>query len=130
LLGISKHNFYRTSSKIHKTKVQRVFKNFINKGDIYLGQYEGNYCITCEDYVTLSNLAEKKDICPFCNTKLNPIKEKAYFLNVSKYFAWLRSYYHEDEGLIIPGSIKKEMKESFMKDEKVRDLCISRKDIT
>jgi len=51
-LGISEHIFYRTSSLTHKEKVQKIFLELLNKGDIYLGEYQGKYCIACEDYVS------------------------------------------------------------------------------
>src|SRR5688500_3800226 len=40
-LGISEHIFYRTSSLAHKEKVQKIFTELLNKGDIYLGEYQG-----------------------------------------------------------------------------------------
>src|SRR5579862_4703999 len=50
-LGISEHTFYRTSSLSHQEKVQKIFTELLNKGDIYLGEYQGKYCVSCEDYV-------------------------------------------------------------------------------
>src|SRR5947209_6172017 len=38
-LGISEHVFYRTSSVLHKEKVQKIFTELLNKGDIYLSEY-------------------------------------------------------------------------------------------
>ena len=54
-LGVEYDLFYRTSSASHKEKVQRIFQQLLEKGDIYRGKYQGNYCITCEDYVKEQN---------------------------------------------------------------------------
>src|SRR3954471_9392667 len=48
-LNISEHAFYRTSSSEHKEKVQKTFVKLLKKGDIYLGEYQGKYCVSCED---------------------------------------------------------------------------------
>src|SRR4051794_13550554 len=55
-LGIEYDFFYRTSSLIHKEKVQKIFLELANKGDIYLSEYHGKYCVTCEDYVSSSKM--------------------------------------------------------------------------
>ncbi|CAI2194965.1 3107_t:CDS:1, partial [Funneliformis geosporum] len=80
-LGISEHTFYRTSSSVHKEKVQKTFTELLNKGDIYLDEYQGNYCVPCEDYVSDSKIAEN-NLCPApnCQSELRKINEPAYFL--------------------------------------------------
>src|SRR3954451_23914296 len=55
-LGISEHIFYRTSSIIHKEKVQKIFTELLKKNDIYLGEYQGKYCVACEEYVSDSKV--------------------------------------------------------------------------
>src|SRR6185437_54101 len=87
-LGISEHIFYRTSSTTHKEKVQKIFTYLLKKGDIYFGEYQGKYCVACEDYVSDSKVIND-NLCPTpnCQAELRKISEPAYFLKVSKYYA-------------------------------------------
>jgi len=125
-LGISNHIFYRTSFLIHKEKTQKVFTKLLEKGDIYLGNYKGNYCITCEDYIKESKI--NNNYCPFCHSELRLIEERAYFLRVSKYYPNLMNYYEKNPDFILPLNIKKELSENFLKND-IRDLCITRRDV-
>jgi len=126
ILGISNHIFYRTSSLIHKEKTQKIFTKLIKKGDIYLGNYKGNYCITCEDYIKESKVNDNS--CPFCRSELRIIEESAYFLRVSKYYPQLIDYYEKNPYFLLPFNIRKELSENFLKND-IRDLCITRRDI-
>ena len=44
-LEISNDDFIRTSQDRHKNTVQQIFDDMIKKDDIYLGEYEGWYCV-------------------------------------------------------------------------------------
>ncbi|CAG8464725.1 7884_t:CDS:2 [Cetraspora pellucida] len=124
-LGISEHIFYRTSASTHKKKVQKIFTELLNEGDIYLGEYQGRYCIACEDYVSDSKVINN-NLCPTpnCQSELRKIKEPAYFLRVSNYYQQLIEYYQKNPDFLLPPNIKKELFENFLKNEG-RDLCIT-----
>jgi methionyl-tRNA synthetase len=94
---------------------------------IYLDEYEGKYCVSCEDYISDLKVLDKNN-CPFCNSELELIKEQAYFLKLSDYRDFLLQYYKSNPNFIYPEEVKNEMLESFLKKE-VKDLCISRKGI-
>jgi len=128
-LGIFEHSFYRTSSLSHKEKVQKIFIELLNKGDIYLSEYEGKYCVACEDYVSSSKVSDN-NLCPTpnCQSELRKINEPAYFLRVSKYYQELIKYYSQSPDFLLPPNIKKELFENFLKND-IRDLCITRSDI-
>src|SRR5437764_864808 len=100
----------------------------LEKGDIYLGKYKGNYCITCEDYISEGKTNDNTH-CPFCHSQLKVIEEAAYFLRVSNYYAKLINYYEKNPHFLLPLNIKKELLENFLKND-IRDLCITRRDIT
>jgi methionyl-tRNA synthetase len=101
----------------------------LNKGDIYLGEYQGKYCIVCEDYVSESKISGS-DVCPApsCQSELRKINEPAYFLRVSKYYPKLVKHYSQNPDFLLPPYVKKELFENFLKDD-IRDLCITRNDI-
>jgi len=121
-LGVEYDFFYRTSSASHKEKVQRIFQQLLEKGDIYRGKYQGNYCIICEDYV-------KEQNCPNCHLDTKILEESAYFLNVSKYQQQLLEHYKKNPDFLVPATTKKELFANFL-GEKIQDLCITRSDIT
>ena len=129
-LGISEHIFYRTTSAIHKEKVQKIFTELLKKGDVYLGEYQGKYCVSCEDYVGDSKISDN-NLCPTpnCQSELRKVNESAYFLRVSKYYSALTKHYSQNPDFLLPFNIKKELFENFLKND-VRDLCITRSDIT
>ncbi|RHZ35233.1 class I tRNA ligase family protein [endosymbiont GvMRE of Glomus versiforme] len=128
-LGISEHIFYRTSSKTHKEKVQIIFTELLNRDYIYLGEYQGKYCVACEDYVSNDKVIDN-NFCPTpnCQTELRKVSEPAYFLRVSKYHPELVKYYSQNPDFLLPPNIKKELFKNFLKND-IRDLCITRSDI-
>jgi methionyl-tRNA synthetase len=124
-LNISSHNFYRTSTPQHHEKVQKIFAKLLERGDICLGKYQGNYCVTCEDYVSLSQ--SKNNFCAACQTSLKTIAEKAYFLRISQYQKQLLDYWKETD-FLSPPTIKNELFNNFLR-EPLLDLCITRSDV-
>lgn len=49
-IDISYTDFVRTTSDNHKAFVQNVLQKSYENGDIYLGEYEGLYCVGCEGF--------------------------------------------------------------------------------
>ncbi len=119
-LNISYDRFIRTTEKIHKKKAQEIFQKVYDKGDIYKGNYEGLYCLGCEAFLTERDLVDGK--CPEHNKEPKQISEEAYFFKLSKYEKPLIKFI---ENYIVPNSKKKEIL-SRLKDEGLRDLCVSR----
>ncbi|MFB1008793.1 MAG: class I tRNA ligase family protein, partial [Sulfurospirillum sp.] len=60
---ISYDKFIRTTDAEHKTGVQKAFQVMFDKGDIYKGEYEGHYCVSCETFFTDTQLVDE-DKCP------------------------------------------------------------------
>ena len=119
-LNISYDKFIRTTAKEHAKVVKEILKKIIDKGDIYKGEYEGDYCTGCEAYLTEKDLVDGK--CPEHNKKPEHTKEEAYFFRLSKYKNKLIKFV---EGYIVPESRKKEILSRLKGD--LRDICISRK---
>ena len=82
-LGINYDKFIRTTDSNHVEQVQNIFEKLIDNGDVYLGEYEGKYCTSCESYFTDLQLNAGK--CPDCNGEVKIIKEESYFFKCSKY---------------------------------------------
>ena len=81
---ISYDHFIRTTDDYHKLTAQNAFLKMYQKGDIYKGEYEGYYCVSCESFFTQTQLLEDER-CPDCGRPTNLVKEESYFFKLSKY---------------------------------------------
>lgn len=126
-LNISNDDFIRTTEERHKKVVQALFQRAYDKGDIYLGKYEGWYCIPDETFWPENKLTEEH-VCPDCGRPLQRVSEEAYFFKMSKYAdRWLK-FIEENPGFIQPESRRNEMIQ-FVKSG-LDDLCVSRTSFT
>ncbi len=126
-LNISNDDFIRTTEERHKKVVQALFQRAYDKGDIYLGKYEGWYCIPDETFWPENKLTEEH-VCPDCGRPLQRVSEEAYFFKMSKYAdRWLK-FIEENPEFIQPESRRNEMIQ-FVKSG-LDDLCVSRTSFT
>lgn len=93
--------FVRTTNDAHDMGVKKAFEEMYKNGDIYKGNYEGNYCISCETFFTKRQLVDDK-FCPDCGKETNPLKEESYFFRLSKYEKKLLDWYKENPNIIMP----------------------------
>ena len=123
LMNTSYDRFIRTTDEDHEKQIQKIFRKLYDQGDIYKGEYEGLYCTPCESFFTESQLVDGK--CPDCGREVQPAKEEAYFLRLSKYEGRLIEYINEHPEFIQPESRKNEMMNNFLLPG-LQDLCVSR----
>ena len=123
MMDTSYDRFMRTTDEYHEKQVQKIFKKLYDKGDIYLGHYEGKYCTACESFFTESQLVDGK--CPDCGGDVHDAKEEAYFFKLSKYQDRLIKHIEDHPEFIQPVSRKNEMMNNFLKPG-LQDLCVSR----
>ena len=123
LMNTSYDRFIRTTDEDHEKQVQKIFKKLYEQGDIYKGEYEGLYCTPCESFFTESQLVDGK--CPDCGRPVQPAKEEAYFLKLSKYADRLIEHINTHPEFIQPESRKNEMMNNFLLPG-LQDLCVSR----
>ncbi|MCF0125194.1 MAG: methionine--tRNA ligase [Clostridia bacterium] len=121
--NIEYNDFIQTTEERHEIIVQKIFEKFQKQGDIYLGEYEGWYCIPCESFFTETQLVDGK--CPDCGREVKLMKEEAYFFNMKKYADRLVKYYDEHPEFIKPAFRKNEMINNFIKPG-LEDLCVTR----
>ncbi len=121
-LNIKYDKFIRTTDKEHEKKVREILQKVYDKGDIYLGKYEGYYCTGCEAYYTEKDL--EKGHCPIHKIKVERLKEPSYFFKLSKYKDKLLKLYGKEPGLILPDSKRREVISRLK--EGLQDLSISR----
>jgi methionyl-tRNA synthetase len=123
MMNTSYDKFIRTTDDYHEKQIQKIFKKLYENGDIYKGTYEGMYCTPCESFFTQSQLVDGK--CPDCGREVQPAKEEAYFLKLSKYTDRLIKHINEHPEFIQPESRKNEMMNNFLLPG-LQDLCVSR----
>ena len=136
-LDISYDKFIRTTDDYHKAAVQKIFDRLLEQGDIYLGEYEGWYSVSDEEFFTETQLAEvyKDDEGNVIGCKapsgheVELVKEESYFFRMSKYADRLLEYYEEHPEFIQPESRKNEMINNFIKPG-LEDLAVSRTTFT
>ncbi|MGF7141634.1 methionyl-tRNA synthetase [Anaerotaenia torta] len=123
MMNCSYDKFIRTTDADHEKQIQKIFKKLYEKGDIYKGYYEGMYCTPCESFFTSSQLVDGK--CPDCGREVQPAREEAYFLKLSKYADRLIEHINTHPEFIQPESRKNEMMNNFLLPG-LQDLCVSR----
>ncbi len=121
-MEISYDDFIRTTEPRHVKRVQEIFMKMYEKGDIYLGKYEGLYCTPCETFLTESQLVDGK--CPDCGRPVENAEEDAYFFRMSKYQDDLLKLFKENPDFLQPETRRNEMV-SFV-EQGLEDLCVSR----
>jgi len=119
---ISYDKYIRTTDPQHKEGVKKAFKIMFEKGDIYKGEYEGNYCVSCETFFTETQLIDK-EFCPDCGKPTRKLKEESYFFKLSKYEKDILNWYKEKTP-ILPKSKANEVIR-FVEDG-LKDLSITR----
>ncbi|HJB79106.1 MAG TPA: methionine--tRNA ligase [Candidatus Nosocomiicoccus stercorigallinarum] len=133
LLDITNDQFIRTTDEYHKKAVQDIFEQLLEQGDIYLGEYEGWYSISDEEYFTETQLAEvyKDENGNVIGGKapsgheVERVKEESYFFKMSKYADQLLEHYEKNPEFILPLSRKHEMINNFIKPG-LEDLAVTR----
>jgi len=123
---ISNDDFIRTTSARHKKAVAEMWARMADAGDIYQAEYDGMYCVGCEDWKSEDDVVvvNGEKVCPIHQRPVERVKEKNYFFRLSKYADYLLDLYEQPGGFIRPESRKNEVA-SFVRGG-LRDLSISR----
>jgi len=127
-LNINFDNFIRTTDENHKGAVQKALQVLFDKGAIYKGEYEGYYCVACEQFKSEKDLVDGR--CPDHDIVVEKIKEECYLLKMSgDVQKELIKKIKSDEFKIAPAKYKKEIL-SFLENQELRDVSISRKNVS
>ena len=121
-LNISNDDFIRTTQPRHTKRVQQIFQRLYEKGDIYLGDYEGWYCVPCESYWIESELVA--NTCPECHRPVERLREKNYFFKLSQYKDRVLKHIEVHPDFIQPESRRNELCSRLRAG--VEDISISR----
>ena len=122
-INVSNDSLIRTSDEKHEKFCQKMFQKVLDKGEIYKGEYKGNYCIYEETFYT--DLQLENGNCPECGRPTKVVSEEAYFFKLNEYKDRLVQHIEKNPNFIKPESRKNEVL-SRLKGDKLRDLCVSR----
>jgi methionyl-tRNA synthetase len=125
LYHVSYDDFIRTTERRHVEKVQRVFDRLRASGDVYLGTYEGWYCVNDETFWLESKLVEGR--CPTCGREVQWLSEDDWFFRLSAYRDRLVEHFERNPQWVQPRSVYNEM--TAILTEGLDDLSISRSNL-
>lgn len=126
ILNISNDDFIRTTDNRHTEVAQMFIQRLKDQGDIYLGSYEGWYCVHDESFLLSSQLVDGG--CPECRRPVEWVKEENYFFKLSKYADRVLKHIEENPDFVQPESRRNEVI-SFIKSG-LSDQSISRTSFT
>ena len=121
-LDITNDDFIRSTEERHQKVVQAILADLHARGEIYLDEYEGWYCVPCERFFTEKDLQEGN--CPECGRAVEQIRESNYFFRMGQYQEWLIEYINDHPEFIQPDFRRNETL-GFLR-QPLGDLCISR----
>ena len=126
--GVVYDDFIRTTEARHEEVVVAVFEKLKERGDIYLGTYEGWYCTNDETFWLESKLVEGRCPNPECRREVQWISENNWFFALSRYRDRILTYYRENSQWLRPQSVFNEMLATI--EGGLEDLCISRSNVS
>ncbi len=106
-LEISYDDFIRTTEPRHVAPVQKLTQQLYDQGDVYLGEYEGPYCVACEAFYQPSEIID--GLCPIHERPVMMLKEKNYFFRLSAYRERLLELYESRPEFVQPESRRNEV---------------------
>jgi methionyl-tRNA synthetase len=110
-LEISHDRFIRTTEPAHHRASQAIWRAMAERGDLYLGRYEGWYSVRDEAYYDAGELIDLDDggkLSPQ-NTPVEWTVEESWFFRLSAYQDQLLAYYRNHPGFIRPESRRNEV---------------------
>ncbi|AFY38677.1 methionyl-tRNA synthetase [[Leptolyngbya] sp. PCC 7376] len=122
--NIQYDRFSRTTASNHAKIVEEFFSKVWDKGDIYLDQQQGWYCVACEEFKEEKDLIEDHHCAIHTNKKAEWRDEQNYFFRLSKYQDQLEALYESNPDFIQPASRRNEVL-NFIK-QGLKDFSISR----
>jgi methionyl-tRNA synthetase len=108
-LDIGYDDYIRTTESRHEAAVAKLLQAVYENGrkDIYLGSYEGLYCVACEAYYTEDDLVD--GVCPVHLRPVELLREENYFFRLSAYADQLLEHYTATPGAVEPETRRNEV---------------------
>ncbi|WP_242531302.1 methionine--tRNA ligase [Roseococcus thiosulfatophilus] len=124
-MNLSNDAFIRTTEPRHREACQALWKRLVEKGEIYLGAYEGWYAVRDEAFYGPDELTERDGVkfAP-SGAPVEWVREPSYFFRLSAWGDRLLKFYEDHPEFIQPATRRNEVM-AFVKSG-LTDLSISR----
>jgi methionyl-tRNA synthetase len=122
-LDVSFDDFFRTSGDArHRPAVERLWRACAANGDLYKRDYEGDYCVRCEQFWEPAEAPGGR--CPEHATELERVAEENWFFRLSAYQDHLERLISSGTLVVHPAPFRSEVL-SFVR-RGLKDLSVSR----
>mmetsp|Transcript_11687 Transcript_11687/g.20754 ORF Transcript_11687/g.20754 Transcript_11687/m.20754 type:complete len:564 (+) Transcript_11687:10-1701(+) len=122
-LDIKYDAFVRTTSPAHEALVVELLKRAWDKDDIYKANYEGWYCVDCEEFKDEKEMVGEH-MCPTHRKPCQHRKEDNYFFRLSRYQKEIEALLASDTGFVEPSVRRNEL--LALTRDGIRDFSITR----
>ncbi len=131
-INMSNDDFIRTTEKRHEAGVHTFLQKLYDDGFIYSGEYEGFYCVGCEEYKQPDDLyVETREgdfagvlLCTIHSRPVEVLKERNYFFRLSDFSQRLLDLYESKPNFVQPAAVRNEIIRFV--EHGLADLSISR----
>ncbi|MGB8021672.1 MAG: methionine--tRNA ligase [Candidatus Nanopelagicales bacterium] len=129
-LDVANDDFIRTTDRRHTRRVQKFLTGLKEAGHIYSGDYEGPYCVGCEEFKIHGELVHGTGehagqlLCPVHGRPVEMVSETNWFFRLSAFGDALLEHYETHPEAVAPHSAHNEVT-SFIRSG-LQDLSISR----
>ena len=124
MFDLTNDAFIRTTDKEHTMQVQAFVSTLLERGDIYLGTFEGWYDEGQEEYHTETSARDLEYTSPISGKPLVKATEKNYYFKLSAYQERLEKFFETHPDFVQPPSRKNEVLGRLR--EGLQDVPISR----
>lgn len=108
-MGFTNDDFVRTTEDRHIAKASAYIQKLVDSGDIELGDYEGWWDVSQEEYVPENTAREHDYKSPVTGRELEKRIEQNYFFRLDKYESFLRELIESDRLRVLPAARKNEV---------------------
>jgi methionyl-tRNA synthetase len=118
-------DFIRTTSPRHRKGVQRFWETVKGNGYVYEADFEGPYCVGCEEFKRPGDLVGDK--CPIHDRPVEMLHESNYFFSLAQFQDALLEHYERNPQAVEPKSAYNEVV-SFIRSG-LEDISMSRSSV-
>jgi methionyl-tRNA synthetase len=124
MFDLTNDDFIRTTSKEHTKQVRTFVSSLLERGDVYLGTFEGWYDEGQEEYHTETSARELEYKSPISGKPLVRATENNYYFKLSAYQERLEKLFEANPEFVQPSSRRNEVLGRLR--EGLQDVPISR----
>ncbi len=119
-------DFIRTTSDRHRIGVQKFWETLKENGYVYEADFEGPYCVGCEEFKRVGDLVDGK--CPIHDRPVEMLHETNYFFKLAAFQDRLLEHYERHPSAVEPKSAYNEVV-SFIRGG-LDDISMSRSSVS